>query len=298
MQRTALRTIAAIALPMLVGGGGCSSGSDANARRYQLAGIVMSVQQSPARIEVAHDRIEGLMPAMTMAFEARQDGPPVREGHRIVATLVVTDVRSWLEDVRITGDGNGTGLSVPPGTRAAAGVVVPAFRLLDQDGRERSLHDFAPRILIVTFIYTRCPLPDFCPLIVKHLESIRRRANDAGMGDRLALLGVTLDPSFDTPAVLRAYGQSVLRGPDAFDQWTLATGSAAQVSEVAGFFGVAYRPDAGFVTHTLTTIVVNHEGRVVRVFPSNSWTPDDMFTLVTQVVNRAVIDGEPRNTKE
>ena len=289
MRRAALYRVAAIVLPVLVLGAGCSSDRHGNIRRYPLTGVVIGHDVSPPRIVVAHDRIEGLMPAMTMAFEAGRNPPPARQGQRIVATLVVTDSRSWLEDIKVTGAGEATGAGAPPGIGAAAGVV-PAFRLLDQDGRERSLHDFAGRVLIITFIYTRCPLPDFCPLMVQHLESIRHRANAAGMGDRLTLLGVTLDPSFDTPAVLKAYGRSVLKGPGAFDQWTLATGSAEEIGDLAGFFGVGYRPDAGFVMHTLTTVVVDREGRIVRVFPSNSWTPDDLFDVVTQAVTHAAAD--------
>ena len=162
-----------------------------------------------------------------------------------MATLAVAGDRSWLENVKVTGASGVAASRATAGIRAVPGAVVPAYSLLDQDGQDRSLRDFAGRILIVTFIYTRCPLPDFCPLIVKHLESVRRRANEAGIGDRLAVLGVTLDPSFDTSAVLRAYGQSVLAGPDAFDQWTLATGRPAQISDVASFFGVDYRPETG-----------------------------------------------------
>jgi len=184
------------------------------------------------------------------------------------------------------------------GSRAAPGAIVPAFPLLNQDGRGQSVRDFAGRVLIVTFVYTRCPVSDFCPLMVRHLERVRRRANDAGLGGRVAFLGVTLDPSFDTAPVLRAYGQSALAGPRAFEQWTLATGSAAQVGDVARFFGVDYRPESGFVTHTLATAVVSHDGRVVRVFPSNSWTPDDMFDLVAQAVTRAIADQQPHDTKE
>ena len=143
--------------------------------------------------------------------------------------------------------------------------------------------------MIVTFIYTRCPLPDFCPLMVKHLEAVRRRANEEGLGSRLALLGVTLDPAFDTPPVLRAYGESVLKAPDRFDQWTLATGTAAQVEDVARFFGVGYRAEGGFVTHTLTTAVVGHDGRVMRVFGSNSWRPDDVYDVVRRGIERAAV---------
>ena len=118
---------------------------------------------------------------------------------------------------------------------------MPDFQLLDQDGRSRTSGSFAGRVLIVTFIYTRCPLPDFCPLMIKHLESVRRRANEEGIGGRLALLGVTLDPAFDTPPVLRAYGESMLKGAGRFDQWTLAGGTAAQIEAVARFFGVGYQ---------------------------------------------------------
>ena len=296
MRRIALRA-ATIVLPMPLVGVGCSDGHRADTR-YQLTGVVVGIQASPPRIVVAHDRIEGLMPAMTMAFEASQDAPSVREGQRIVATLAVAGDRSWLENVKVTGASGVAASSATAGIRAVPGAVVPAYSLQDQDGRDRSLQDFAGRILIVTFIYTRCPLPDFCPLIVKHLESVRRRANEAGIGDRLAVLGVTLDPSFDTPAVLRAYGQSVLAGPDAFDQWTLATGRPAQISDLASFFGVDYRPESGIVTHTLTTAVVNQEGRIVRLFPSNSWTPDEMFELVAQTMKPATAARQPPNTKE
>ena len=116
--------------------------------------------------------------------------------------------------------------------------------------------------------------------MVRHLEAVRRRANDTGMGSRLALLGVTLDPAFDTPAVLRTYGESVLKESNRFDQWTLATGTVAQVEEVARFFGVGYRAEGGFVTHTLTTAVIGGDGRVIRTFGSNSWRADDLFDVV------------------
>ena len=123
--------------------------------------------------------------------------------------------------------------------------------------------------------------------MVSHLEALRRRVNEEGLGGRLALLGVTLDPGFDTPAVLRTYGESMLAGTNRFDQWTLATGTVAQVEEVARFFGVAARAEGGFVTHTLSTAVIGHDGRIVRIFTSNSWRPDDLFADVRRGVERA-----------
>src|SRR5215213_5662873 len=72
-------------------------------RRVELNGVVTERPTSPGRASVAHDAVDGLMPAMIMTFEVRGTAPAVREGDRIAATLVVTADRSWLEDLRITG---------------------------------------------------------------------------------------------------------------------------------------------------------------------------------------------------
>ena len=123
--------------------------------------------------------------------------------------------------------------------------------------------------------------------MVRHLEGVRRRANEEGIAGGLAFLGVTLDPAFDTPAVLRAYGESVLKGPNRFDQWTLASGTATQIEAVARFFAVGYRDDNGLVTHTLSTAVIGHDGRIMRTFASNSWRPEELFDVVKRGIDRA-----------
>jgi protein SCO1/2 len=233
------------------------------------------------------------MPAMSMPFEIKGGAPSLSDGDRIASTLVVNRTSSWLEDVRIIGHGGAADARVPVSGRAMPGAVVPDFPLLDQNGGPISLGNAAGRVLLVTFIYTRCPLPDLCPLMIKHLEHVRQRVNEKGLGARLGLLGITLDPAFDTPAVLRTYGESVLKGPDPFGQWTLATGTAGQVDDVASYFGVASRADGGLVTHTLATAVVSHDGRVVRTFASNSWRPDDVFDVVRRSIERAAAQLSP-----
>jgi protein SCO1/2 len=265
----------------------CSPRPSADEGRFPLAGTVVALDPSPGRIVVSHDPVGGLMPAMTMPFEVSGAAPAVREGDRIAATLVVTKSRSWLEDVKITAAG-----SAGSGRRSAAGgaipgMVLPPFELRNQNDRPITMRDFAGRVLVVTFIYTRCPLPDFCPLMVRNLETVRRRADEEGIGGRLALLGVTLDPEFDTPAVLRAYGESVLKDSNRFEQWTLATGTSAQVAAVGRFFGVTSQADAGSITHTLSTAVIGHDGRIMRLFAANSWRPDELFDVVRRGVERA-----------
>jgi protein SCO1/2 len=276
-------------LLLVLTGAACSANARDDVRRFQLTGVVVGHEPSPPRIVVAHDAVDGLMPAMSMAFETAKDSPAVRDGDRILATLVLSGTASWLEDVRITVPSGAVGTRVPAAGRAMPGAVVPDLPLVDQVGAGVSLRDFAGRVVVVTFIYTRCPLPDFCPLMVAHLENVRRRANDDGLGDRLALVGVTLDPVYDTPAVLHAYGNSVLKASNRFDQWTLATGTPAQVEDVARFFDVGYRAEGGFVVHTLTTTVVGHDGRVIRIFASNSWRPEELYDVVRTGLERASV---------
>jgi len=275
-------------LLLVVTAAACSPDTMLGVRRYQLNGVVVGRETSPPRIVIAHDAVPGLMPAMSMGFEiADLSAPALADGDRIVATLVVSDTKSWLENVKVIGRSGAPGSRPAATAHAMPGVLVPDLPLLDQNARPTGLRAFAGRVLVVTFIYTRCPLPDFCPLMVKHLESVRRQLNEASLGERFAMLGVTLDPTFDTPDVLRTYGESVLKGADRFEQWTLATGTPAQVEDVARFLGVDYRAEGGFVTHTLMTAIVSHDGRIIRMLESNSWRPEELHDVVRQAIERA-----------
>lgn len=265
----------------------CTTDARTGERRFQLAGVVAG-RESASRMVIAHEAVAGLMPAMSMAFDIRGHAE-VRDGDRITATLVVSDSRSWLEEVKVVGRDGASTVRLPAATRASPGALLPDLPLVDQDGAPMTLRESAGRVRIVTFIYTRCPMPDLCPLMVKHLESVRRRANEDGLGGRLALVGVTLDPEFDTPAVLRAYGESMLKASSRFDQWTLATGTAGQIEDVVRFFGVGSRAESGFVTHTLMTAVVSHDGRVMRLFESNSWRPDEVYEVVRRAIERVSV---------
>jgi protein SCO1 len=259
------------------------AGSDT--RRFPLTGTIVERGTAPSRIVVEHDAVTGLMPAMTMDVDV--EGAPVmpRPGDRIAATLIVTSDRSWLQDLTVTWAASVPLAGVVAAGAARPGALAPDFQLRDQDDRPVTRHDFAGRVLVLTFIYTRCPLPDFCPLMVRHLERVRRLATEAGFGARTAFLGVTLDPAFDTPDVLRRYGAAVLKGQNLSNQWTLATGSRAQIADVATFFSVAYRAETQLVTHTLMTAVLDGGGRVVRLFPSNSWRPEELFEIVRKAID-------------
>jgi protein SCO1/2 len=279
--------LAAVAVCLLVHATGCAPGGRRDGQRVPLRGTVVGKELTPPRVVVAHDAIDEVMPAMTMSFEVRDPAVILLEGDRIAATLVITGSGSWLEEIEVTGPVD-RGRADPSVARpVTVGTIVPALSFVDQNGDARSLHESQGRVLVVTFIYTRCPMPDLCPLMVSHLEHIRRRSNESGIGDRVRFLGVTLDPVFDTPEILRAFGVSRLKGDEPFDQWTLAGGTVRQIDDLARFFGVGYRVDSALVVHTLATAVVGADSRIVGVFPSNSWRPDEAFETVQRAVARA-----------
>jgi protein SCO1 len=262
-----------------------STPPDSDTARHPLTGIVVRFDRANAELVVAHDAIEGLMPAMTMPFGVSGSVAGVQPGDRIKAVLIVGSGvgsavgsgGSRLEDVVVTKRASGPILTTPPVLPAPPiGAEVPDFQLRNQDDEPIRLRQFRGRAVILTFIYTRCPLPDFCPLMMKHFDGINRQlASRPDLAQRVHLLGVSVDPGYDTPAVLKAYGKAFITGRDAFERLDLATGAPGDIRAMATFFGLTYSPDAGQITHTLSTAIIGVDGRIVALLPSNSWRPSE-----------------------
>ena len=193
--------------------------------RYPLKGKVVEVDVPGRTVTVAHGDIPGFMPAMTMDFVVlEKDAALLREvspGDEITATLVVPDSRYWLEDLvvvkKAAPDPNAT-----PGARAREaqpGDAVPDVALVDQDGRPLRLADFRGKALALTFVYTRCPLPDFCPLMMKRFQAAHEAlVKDPALAARTRLLTISFDTKHDTPDVLRAFGRPFQKTPRPFAQ--------------------------------------------------------------------------------
>lgn len=242
----------------------------------------MAVDTTGRQLTVKHDDIEGLMPSMTMTF--RVADPAALEGRApgdlISATLEVTSTDSRLLDVVATGTA-----PLPTNTNEvalAAGVLdvgdaVPDAALVDQADQRRSLSEWTGTTTLVSFTYTTCPLPNFCPLIDRNFGELQRLiADDARLAGRVRLISITIDPTTDTPAVLAAHATRIGANPDV---WTLLTGDLRTVDRVAGRFGVGIvRPDEpGEIKHNLRTTLVGPDGHVRAIYSGNDWTPDGLI---------------------
>jgi protein SCO1/2 len=258
---------------------GCSQ-KPANEHRYEFKGKVIAVDRAKGEVKVDHEDIKGYMPAMTMEFPLHDaDALKIIEaGDRLQASLVITDDGYWLDNPVITKGVPGDSPSTPPvgASEPQPGSEVPDVKLVNQDGRPLSPKQFRGRALVVTFIYTRCPMPDQCPLLSANFAQLNSAIlADEGLRKRAHLLSVTLDPEYDKPAVLKAYGKTYAGGK--FDNWDFATGEPDEVRRLAESFGLMYKADGDQVIHSLRTAVITPEGKLFKVYRGNEWKPDEVL---------------------
>jgi len=245
-----------------------------NANRFDLTGVVVRVEGD--RIVLAHDAIEGFMDAMVMPFETRDDWAltVLTPGDRVQATLVVDGGRAWIEGLVITqaADGHDHAPAMPD--LLAEGTEVPDFTLVNQDGESVSMHDYADRAVLLTFIYTRCPLPDFCPLMSLNFMSLDQqlRRDDPELAARTQLLSISFDSTYDSPEVMRQYARQ-FRPDGRFDGWEFIAATDGQAAPAAEFFGLEFWEDTDQWVHNLRTVLIGPGSRVAKVYLGNAWTP-------------------------
>jgi len=254
-------------------------------RRYELEGQVLAVDPERQEVTVKHGDIKGFMPGMTMAFKVgdARELQPRRPGELIKATLVVADSTGHLEDIVRTGEAPlpTPEPGMPPAGWLQPGAPVADAEFVDQTGRARRLSEWRDQTIAVTFVYTRCPLPDFCPLMDRYFAAVQRSlSEDPRLTGRVHLLSVSFDPAYDTPDVLAAHAKKA--GAEAAT-WTWLTGELKAIDAFAAQFGVSIiRDDRPLqeITHSLRTVVLDRSGKVVKIYNGNDWKPEELLATL------------------
>src|SRR5579872_5450718 len=248
------------------------------AKHYRVEGLVLKADPSAHTVLVSHRPIQGYMPAMTMQFHAapKENLSKLQPGTRVEFTLRVGKQESLATHLKTRE--SKLDVDVPaPSNQLAIGDRVPDFSLTDQRGRAVRLSDFAGRVVAVDFIYTRCPLPDVCPRLSANFSYLAKRVPDA------QLLSLTIEPQYDTPAVLADYAKRY--GADG-EHWRFLTGAMDQIKDVAGYFGLIYWPEEGSITHTVSTGIIGRDGKLAALIEGSSFRPEQLRDLVAQTVSR------------
>jgi protein SCO1/2 len=272
----------------------CACSGPSDRKEYRLQGQILSVAADHQEANIKHEDIKGLMPAMTMPYKVRdaKQFEGIVPGDLIDATLVVVSNDAYLKDVKKVGNAP---LEQPPAqasTPSASsgfellkeGQPVPNVSFVDQDGKHVEFDSFKGDAVVVTFIYTKCPMPNFCPLMDQQFAKIQQKLKEKNNELKVRLLSVSFDPLEDTPPVLKKHAQDLGADPRV---WTFVTGDRDDIDRWASRFGVSVSRalnDPTNITHNLRTVIVDRQGNLVQTYTGNQWTPEQVVSDVKVMV--------------
>ena len=295
-----LLTGALLALALLAGchssPGTEAQGDTSAVKVYKLRGKIVSANPSTGEVTVNHEAIPGFMEAMTMPYKLKDPGilSQMHPGDTITADVMVfdsSDANVMLDHIVVIAQGKPDYKPKVLYHVPTPGDAVPDFKLRNQDGRVIHFDQFRGKALLITFIYTRCPMPNFCPLMTHNFAVIEKQlAADPSLYARTHLICISFDPERDTPAVLRAYGAHYIgsSGNAAFAHWDFAVPSKAVLPQLANFFDVGISSGSdGSITHSLSTTLIDARGKVAQFYPGNEWTPDQVVADVKKAAEKS-----------
>ena len=273
-----------IAFFLIVALAAAACGSSKAQRTYQLQGQIISVAPDHLSASIKHEEIKDFMGAMTMTYKVKDPKlfENIAPGDLINATLVVdsTDgavADAYLSEVKKVGEAP---LEKPAASSGfellKPGEAVPDAPFVDQDGKKRPFSSFKGAPVALTFIYTKCPIPDFCPLMDRNFAAAQTLIKDDPALANVHLVSVSFDPVNDTPAVLKQHATELKADPA---RWTFLTGDRDEIDQFAARFGVGVDralDDPANITHRLRTAIVDAEGKLVQVYTGNEWKPSQV----------------------
>lgn len=266
-------------------------GASTNTRVFQVKGMVISIKPREKLVEIKHEAIPDYMPAMTMPFDVKNTNilAGVEPGERVEFRLVTTDTDAWIDDIKKAAPPSASNADAPVGGPPTngpfrmvknveplqVGEPLPEYQLTNQFGQVFSTHRYLGQALAITFLFTRCPYPTYCPRMANNFGEVQNALlTMTGGPTNWQLLTVSFDPEFDKPEVLKAYAQSHQYQPD---HWTFATGALIDVTALGDEVGLTFWHDeSGSISHNLRTAVVNAKGRVQQIYVGNTWTSGEL----------------------
>lgn len=253
-----------------------------NQQIFQVNGIVMGVKPLEKSVTIKHEEVPHYMPAMTMPFDVKDTNEltGLDEGDPVTFRLLVTDTEGWIDQIRKTGPKTNVLPTTGPFRVVRdvepllPGDLLPDYSFTNQFGKVFSTRDFRGRALAIEFLFTRCPLPNFCPFLANSFaEAQKQLLALPAAPTNWHLLTLSFDPEFDTPAILKSYAERYQYNSA---HWTFATGALIDVTAIGDQFGLTFWREDGSISHNLRAVVIDPSGRVRKVFIGNEWKPEEL----------------------
>jgi protein SCO1/2 len=270
---------------------------DATTKTFSARGIILEIKTNAAQVVIRHDAIAGYMDAMTMPFKVKDLAPltGLKRGDEVTFQLHVTADESWVDRLQKVGVA-----SLPENKTASHPAETPArpdkslldYKFTNELGQAVSFNDFHGQALAITFFYTRCPLPDYCPRLSKNFQEASQKL--AAMSNAPAnwhFVSVSFDPLFDTPQMLKSYGLNYGYDPA---HWSFFTGPIDKIAELARGAGVKYETDTGTINHNFRTLIIDPEGHLQMVFPVSGDLSDQIVSEILKATAKKELPAEKR----
>jgi protein SCO1/2 len=278
--------------PALSSNSGTNTAGKSNPVVYQVTGVLQALDLAEKRATIRHDAIPGYMAAMTMPFEVRHTNEfaNLTPGDTLSFQLFVTDTEGWIEKVKKTGRATPEQIAAIPSVRPVreveplnVGDPLPNYRFTNELGKAVELHQFKGQALAITFVFTRCPFPDFCPRMSNNFsDAYKLLKAKADAPTNWHFFTISFDPAFDTPQTLRNYAARYKYDPE---RWSFLTGEIIEIDAITEQFGLWFsRTETINWDHNLRTVVIDKEGRVQQIISGNTWKPE---TLVEEIIKHA-----------
>jgi len=253
---------------------------------------VRGISPDRTTIDIQHEDIPNFMPTMIMPFLTSdpKEVADLKAGDAIAFRMTVTKKDFWIdqvkkirrEDVNVR-DPKPKPTPESPSSRLKEGDAIPAFSLTDQGGKPITGETFRGQPLVLTFVFTRCAVPNFCPRMMRNFSELQNLIKTAnGAAGKTHLLSITLDPAFDTSKILKEYGAYSNEDPNI---WSLATGDPKEIDALTQAFSVYRQTEGGTLSHGLATALISPNGKIVKIWRGNAWTPSE---IISEILNETL----------
>ncbi|HKJ44696.1 MAG TPA: SCO family protein [Balneolales bacterium] len=263
-----------------------------NTETYDAKGRIVGFSSDPHTVMIEHEDIPGYMRAMTMPFyvpdTTQLQGLDIDEA--VAFKLHVNRDSAWVTGIHQIADSlvseHPAGNNLPDvkepknSKKLGKGDSVPTVRLFDQDNNPVTIQEYQGEPVIMTFFYTQCPLPNYCPLMSKNLQYVQPILKKK-YGNKFHLLSISFDTKNDTPSTLKTYAKKYT---DELSTWSFVSGKPDQIGKLTAAFGVFYEYGKKRITHNLRTVVVDPDGKVYKIFKGNTWPADQLVTTVDRMM--------------
>lgn len=293
LRRVRLSLACAAALGLLGMVAGCHATPEAAPKAqagYFVRGKIEGTDAKAGTVVLSHQAIAGLMPAMTMEYKLANPSEitELHPGDVITATMLAdkspdgpTNLR--LANLDVIAQSKQDALPSSPYHVPEKGEEVPNFALLNQSDKKIDVEEFRGKVVAMTFVYTRCPVADFCPRMSRNFAQMNQAlAQDPKLYAETHLLTVSFDPTYDTPEVLRSYGGAYTGKytRETFQHWDFAAPSVAELPKMEHWFDMGVTGGNGVLQHSLATTIIGPDGKVLAFYPTNEWTVDEALKVI------------------